>query len=158
MQLDRIDPSFGHWFAGLVDGEGHFGIRRAHMQYKSTRYVVYSCQFAVSLRADDLPTLTQIQRELGIGKIRPVSRSKDPKRVNENPAYRFDVVSKPAAVALVAFFDRFPLRSKKARDYALWRQAVVEWQKTYRGHRTFDWAPMAQLKTELELGRRYRAV
>ena len=34
------------------------------------------------------------------------------------------VTGKDDLQGLVAYFDRFPLRAKKARDYAVWKEAV----------------------------------
>ena len=39
------------------------------------------------------------------------------------------VTSKRDLARLVAYFDQFPLRAKKARDYVLWREAVAIYLK-----------------------------
>jgi hypothetical protein len=58
---DAIDPGFGHWFAGFVDGEGCFLITRVGKSYR--------CIFSLHLRGDDRPILEEIHRNLGIGTV-----------------------------------------------------------------------------------------
>jgi hypothetical protein len=59
-------------------------------------------------------------------------------------------VSKKAdAMALVAILDRYPIRAKKADDYAIWREAVLEWDKAVSGTK-FDWTRMNELREALK--------
>jgi hypothetical protein len=50
--------------------------------------------------------------------------------------------------------DRYPLRAKKRRDYAIWREAVLEWATVPFGRQ--DWAKMAALRTALSASRPQR--
>lgn len=42
-------PDFGHYFAGIADGEGHFAIRRGSPKGKPG----YACSFVLIMRDDD---------------------------------------------------------------------------------------------------------
>lgn len=42
-----------------------------------------------------------------------------------NPRYLWHVVAKTDLRRLISYFDAFPLRAKKAADYAIWREAVL---------------------------------
>lgn len=69
MHVDRIDPAFGHWLAGFVDGEGCFYIGRICNRKKGVEYVNYRCAFTISLRDDDHAVLHEIRDTLGTGRI-----------------------------------------------------------------------------------------
>ena len=157
MQLDRIDPAFGHWLAGFADGEGCFYVARV----VSRGYVNYRCAFSISLRDDDESILVEIRDTLGCGVLmrrapRPVAGFN-----SVAPMVCLQVGNKQDVRDLVMFFDRFPLRAKKARDYAIWREAVLEWHSKKRGggrhHGCHDWSRMAQLHQDLKDVRRYQS-
>lgn len=120
----HITPEFGHWFAGLIDGEGCFYIHKRH-----------GCRFIINLRNDDLPTLQALQRNLGMGRI-SVSRV-TPGGGRINPQGVFDISRKADCLRLTFIFDAYPLRTKKANDYAVWREAVIAQNQGHRGFTTF---------------------
>lgn len=100
------------WFAGFTDGEGSFNIC-------SNGCHGWIPRFKISLRADDLEVLEQLHSELG-GFVSLLAGAK-----NQRPAAQWVVGGKRDLARLVEYFDRFPLRAKKARDYRLWRRAVL---------------------------------
>jgi hypothetical protein len=155
MQIDRIDPAFGHWFAGFVDGEGCFYVRRARHPYRGKIYETYGCSLTLAVRDDDLPILQTIVDKLGMGVI---SRYKPRQSAEQRPVACLSIHNKADVLGLVEFFDTFSLQSKKARDYEVWRRAVLEWHRE-RGAKTRgrDWSVMAQLHQELKDVRRYAA-
>jgi hypothetical protein len=62
----------------------------------------------------------------------------------------------------VHILDAHPLHSKKARDFAVWREAVLLWTamtprhvKGQQGPVLYDWAPILALRDQLIAGRRY---
>jgi LAGLIDADG endonuclease len=107
---------FGSWLSGLTDGEGHFGI--GYINSKSPW-----CRFSIGLRADDRPILELIRQYWHTGTI------------NENRCY-----SRKGAGSLVVrlsihktadlhdiiipHFEKFPLISKKARNFQVFKEAV----------------------------------
>lgn len=147
-----VDPEFGHWLAGFVDGEGCFQILKrtggAHRGYR--------CRFVMALRADDGAILEEIRARTGLGTIyRRVAKA----RPADAPQWRFEVNTKESCLALVRLLDRHPLRAKKARDYALWREAVLEWQMVApRGPgRRGDWSRFRDLKEMLNEDKKFDA-
>lgn len=106
------------WFAGFVDGEASFLIAR-QTKGRACNPDRFFPAFQVTLRADDLAILQELQGEFG-GGVHP-SRRADP---GPHPCYIWGVRSKADMTRLVAYFERFPLRAKKRNDYFIWRRAV----------------------------------
>lgn len=152
-----IDEAFGHWFAGFVDGEGCFFVRRNIVRYDGDSYVTYGCSLSMTARDDDLPMLEWIRDRLEMGSIS--RRHQGPSQgTRGNPSACLYIGAKADVLCLVEIFHRFPLRSKKRRDYEVWRRAVLEWHRE-RGAKTRgrDWSVMAELHEELKAVRRYAA-
>jgi LAGLIDADG endonuclease len=136
-----VDSAFGHWLAGLADGEGCFIVYPVNGAQYATR-------FTIRLRVDDWPMLEEIHRRTAIGTLNRESR---PRGTAWGDLARWTVETKAACVALVELFDTYPLRSKKARDYALWREAVLLRATRSRGD---GWERMAAISDELTAVRR----
>jgi LAGLIDADG endonuclease/Homing endonuclease associated repeat len=128
-----LDPAFGHWLAGLIDGEGSFKIDCGARP---------AAQLAISLRDDDTAVLKDIQLQLGLGRVYHIIR-----RGNAKPQSVWAVGARAETQAMVEVLDRYPLRSKKLRAYGLWRQAVAFLATLPRGSR--DWARIVGLKQQL---------
>lgn len=143
-----LDPAFGNWFAGFTDGEGCFAIDRA-LHVRTCRVTTYRCVFRISLRDDDTAILHEIQEQLGIGVI----RTQTPTR-NQNPWSAFSVHGKGDCQILRDCFRTHPLRAKKAKDFAIWSQALDCWLAHKRGD---SWEDMILLKKELQEVRTYRS-
>ena len=108
------DSGFGHWLSGFTDGEGCFSYHK-----NSNGYVP---QFAIAIRDDDMAVLEAIKDTLGVGIIDIHYRRKE----REYPLARYTVRSiLDIYNVLLPQFDTFPLRAKKSRDYALWREMVM---------------------------------
>jgi hypothetical protein len=119
------EPSFGNWLAGFTDGEGCF--------MASFRNGVFSARFTIQLRLDDYPTLETIRVNLGTGTLSKKLPSKKAK-VKANPTCVFSIRSiKDLYGVVVPIFDTYPLRSKKNRDYKIWRQIVIIAAGHHRG-------------------------
>jgi hypothetical protein len=138
-----IDDAWGYWFAGFFDGEGCFLVKAMHHGRRTTRYV---CSAEITLRADDAAILYEIAERTGIGQVHDKRGADDPRR--PNPFSRWQFGKKAEAQALVAIFDRYPLRAKKARDYAAWRRAVL-------AHAAGDVALLEVARLELQRCRKY---
>lgn len=147
----EVDPAFGHWLAGLTDGEGCFWIHRERGGFH------YSPQFKIKLRADDRPMLVECQRVLKVGNLYNHPASKSGGR-NSRPSCSWMVQSRVDTERLAEFFDAYRLRSKKARDYVIWREAIDLRRNMKRGNRwhgPMDWTPMLEIKARLEAVRQY---
>jgi hypothetical protein len=141
-----IDDAFGHWLAGFVDGEGCFAISKGG--YNGLR-----CVFRMAVRADDAAIVEEIHDRVGLGSISRLHEVK-----GGRPQATWTVTSKADCLALCALFERYPLRAKKARDFEVWKRAVVVWQESKRGYFAvpFDWSRMQILREELMTGREYK--
>jgi hypothetical protein len=147
------DPPLGYWLSGLIDGEGCFRIQRNHSRGRGP--VTYSTSFALKLRDDDEPILREIIAQTGIGRFAYDSTRSG----NSKPAAAWHVDRREDCAALVALLDRHPLRTRKARDFAVWREAVEWWITTPRGNRWHgprDYSRMAELQAALAEARAYR--
>jgi hypothetical protein len=112
-----IDAAFGHWLAGFIDGEGNFDV---HRQQRPAGTYFY-CRFELTLRADDRAILEECQRRLG-GKLYDMRHAAS---IGRRPQVRWEIVSRAECLALAAVLTAHPLRSKKARDFATWSEALA---------------------------------
>jgi hypothetical protein len=107
--LDAIQSDLGHYIAGFVDGEGSFNIpfRRERDRYLPWRVAL---SFNVSQVGEEAPLL--LQSAFGTGTVRG----------RGDGVFYFEV-TKPRDLEgrVFPFFDRFPLRGKKAEDLAVFR-------------------------------------
>jgi hypothetical protein len=136
--------------SGLIDGEAHFSIERIKGRN-------YSMHFALKLRDDDREVLEICRRMTGLGRLYDCPAS-DTKYHKANPQCAWRVYTKADVRALVELLDRYPLRSKKYRDYEIWREAVLLHETFKPGTRwtgTADYSKFAELKQKLQEGRRY---
>jgi hypothetical protein len=143
-----VDRDSGHWLAGLIDGEGCF---RVHCEKRGT---YYACHFTLKLRDDDTPILERIVTDTGIGHLKVDANRSG----NSKPCMVWVVQSRAECLKLVTLLDEYPLRSKKARDYAIWREAVAHWTNGERGNRWHgprDWSQMIAYKAAIEQARAY---
>lgn len=111
----------GDWLAGLTDGEGCFALD-VRLR-KLGKHVHFS--FRIGLRADDLAVLLEARKVMGVGKF-PAQES--PKR--GKPKRTLYVNDKEGLEKVIAIFDQHPLRSKKARDYKIWKEAFQYYWST----------------------------
>jgi len=119
-----IDPAFGHYIAGLVDGEGCFRIHKAHGASSTT----YTCEFGLKLRDDDSLILNQIHRVLKIGRLNECKGEGTSK-----PQLKWSVNNIDDCKKLRSFFENFPLRAKKQKDFVHWCKHLDLWSAHTRG-------------------------
>lgn len=141
-----LDDSFGHWLAGLVDGEGCF------LFHVDNRYGGCRPRFQLKLRDDDLTTIKYVMANLKLGSL---VRGKA--RKSSRPNAVWVVADRYECAQLVEVLKRFPLRSKKARDFYIWAEGVAEWP-TYQQSREdrHVWDPLWNLRERLRETRAYK--
>jgi hypothetical protein len=169
-------PIDGWWVTGLVDGEGCFYADLSFRTKKTKTGREVSCveldaQFSVVLRADDGDTLIKLQQYFGCGKVNwkascvnaPSSIKagmKDPKPQRRFMIRNVEVLSE----VVIPHFEKYPLQSKKARDFETWK-SIIEFSKSYlRGKK--GWlrrfpervVRLQGVCDQLRDGRKYRAV
>ncbi len=138
-RAERNDDAFFHWMAGLIDGEGCFSIDAAANGFK--------LRMRITLRADDCGALHEIQGRTRLGTLVQSFQGSE----TDNPQIMWTVARKAECRRLADILDTHPLRAKKARDYAAWREALEAWERT-----PGDWETMARLKASMETTRKYR--
>lgn len=126
------NPASDAWFAGFVDGEGSFLITQSGGG-RSTN----APRFSLTVRADEAGLVATLRETFGgcVNFKRGTRGSK--------PLAQWVVVAREDLIHLCDYLDRFPLRAKKARDYAIWREAV----------RRYCARPLAEIQQELAVMR-----
>src|SRR5574341_1302913 len=121
------DLALNNFVAGFVSGEGCFYIT---VSTQPTGRRQAQCAFSLKVRDDDRELIELVWRALkysgGIHDIRA-----------ERYRYAWDSIKRHDAVMLlirdlseltsyvIPFFDRYPLRGQKRRNYELWKEAVA---------------------------------
>lgn len=124
---DTERDALGHWLAGLVDGEGCFYLstfRTRGARGYERKYRVLTFEFKIAMRGDDVDVLQQAHAILGVGRIEHRKRGISPTTSqNAKPLAALIVYRRTDLPTVIDFFRRFPLRSKKARDFQVWAEA-----------------------------------
>lgn len=107
------------WITGFADGESWFFARPLLRGYKKDRCI--QVMWAITLRDDDEEVLYAIKKYFGgIGSI---SYRKGRSKVN-NGQVIFSVYGVENCMKLVEHFTKYPLQSKKRKDFEIWRKIV----------------------------------
>lgn len=128
----NITNDFGLWFSGLFDGEGSFAIRHAmynwYLPKRKNKHIKKYAQrvlgVSLSLRDDDGTAIKYIQQALGGYIEHHIDHRKNR---NINPAYRWRITDNTTLVKIIIpLFNKYTLRTKKAREYIIWKPLVLE--------------------------------
>lgn len=112
----------GNYVSGLVDGEGSFMVSIVQRRGRWN----FNPKFGVCLRVDDSEILHWLQIYFGCGRYTTALNRKSPLGIFVI-ANLYDILSK-----VIPHFDTFPLRAKKKRDYAIWKQMVLLQARYFR--------------------------
>lgn len=117
------------WFVGLIEGEASF----TYQTHKKQRHILP--RFSMNLQGD-FAMLQEIDSIIELGRqnvVNPHRRRKDgslvPARMN------FDIRRKEWLANTVEFFVKYPLRSKKKDDFAIWKLLVNEYVEKGGNHK-----------------------
>jgi len=125
----------GWWVTGLVDGEGCFYAGLQHRNKKTSSGNTVACveldiRLQVALRADDTAVLDRLPSYFGCGIVTNKKFSINAPSVvrlglKGKPVRNFQI-RKPQDLLdyVVPHFDKYPLQSKKSRDYAIWKDLL----------------------------------
>jgi hypothetical protein len=117
-EIDR--NAFGHYLSGFTDGEGSFYLGMPTSG--GPRHP--AARFAIALRGDDEPILSLIRSFWQCGTI--VAKNQKSAGITRLPGVCYTVMRwSDLASTVVPHFDKYPLRAKKARDFAIWKEAVA---------------------------------
>lgn len=122
--IDR--HAFGHYLSGFVDGEGCFYLG-THKHKKSKSDYRQPCFWlSIKLRIDDCPILDLIRSYWQCGEIFLSDLTAKPGRPNDKPQARYCIQSAYDLFEVVLpHFDHFPLRAKKAKDFVIFKEAIL---------------------------------
>lgn len=111
---------FGYWFSGFFDGEGC--IVAFTRQCTRSKYSEFRLSVRIMVRDDDFNVIKRIQDNLQVGHI---SRGKSHGATNPTVAWTCERVQDLAEV-IIPLFDNYPLYTKKAKEYAIWKPVVIQ--------------------------------
>lgn len=106
------------WVTGLADGESSFTIQ-VYRKSANHSWTVRFC-WVMALRSDDAGTLTKVQAVTGGALSETRNKGGNPKTVLQ--VFRHEDLER-----LIDHFTKYPLQSKKARDFQVWARAFREW-------------------------------
>lgn len=140
-----LGPKLGGFLAGFIEGEGSFTIDR------QSRGDNHRCVMSAVARDDDAPLIRELASSTALGTVTTRRRSRS------RPQVAWTVTAKSDCKRLVELLDVYPLRGRKARDYAIWAAAMRWWIDTdpTRLYRNRDWAPMIYLRGRLRDAKRF---
>lgn len=133
------------YLSGLADGERCFFIG-VNGRYRTS----FMCVFTIGMRSDDRPLLEHLRATTGVGRLYEAKPNKGLEaRPGMNPTTHWRVSRLAECFRLVEIFDQFPLQSKKAGDFSLWREAVSHWAER-------NWLEMEELREQMQQHREFR--
>ena len=110
----QIDDSFGFWFTGFFDGERSLiiGQQPSGLGYQRIR---------IGQRSNDQQVLHFIKKNLDVGDVTRSYRTPKGKPVS---FYQL-TDNKKLAEVIIPLFETYCLRSKKAKEYLIWKAEVL---------------------------------
>jgi hypothetical protein len=118
-----VSNDFGNYFAGFFDGEGCIVAFHRRRTDRPKSYPEFRLSLQIAIRDDDLQVLEYIRDNLG-GRIH---RQKARKYTQTNPSARWNLESiKDLAEVVIPLLEKYPLRSKKGREYEIWKPLVIQ--------------------------------
>lgn len=153
------DDALAWWLTGMTDGEGSF-FATAAARNNDPRYARLLLVFVIGLRLDDMPVLRKLHEWTKVGSL--YTNGSGGGRANGYPQAQWRVVKiNQLHDVIIPHFDSHPLQSKKARDYAVWREVVIHAKQStgYQGHSQRrspeDWVKLRGLCEQLKSVRAY---
>ncbi|MEW6213300.1 MAG: LAGLIDADG family homing endonuclease [Acidobacteriota bacterium] len=115
----NVTDAFGYWFSGFFDGEGCLGVmsRRRKDGYFERRLGIQ-----IMLRDDDVDAIRRIKDNLKIGLV--YETSKPNRTTNPKATFRVEKIQDLAEI-IIPLFEKYPLYTKKGREFTIWKRLVV---------------------------------
>jgi len=126
----------GSWVTGFTDGEGCFYAEVTSTLKTTTAGREVSCcnlyvYFSIALRADDRPILEEIRDYFGCGTVtgkKSAATCPSMARYGLRPSPQACFSVKRATDIrdfIIPHFEKYPLRTKKARDFDHWKKIIA---------------------------------
>jgi hypothetical protein len=110
------------WITGLMDAEGCFIFDLSPLSKDG--YFNVKLGVDVSLRIDDINTLQLLRDHLGVGNIN-INPRKNNEKWHPLASWRCAAIQ-DLIETVVPLFDKFPLQSKKGKEFLLWKELVID--------------------------------
>lgn len=117
----KEDPEFCQWFVGLVDGEGCFSMLQVKPKLR------WIARLTIALREDDREVISLLTEKFG-GRV---NKTND-KRMTHSPSLHWEFNTPFGCYAIIELFGKWPLKSKKKKDFDIWKEAVELWVRSRR--------------------------
>lgn len=115
-----VSDNFGHYFVGFFDGEGTFVVWHRRRDRGEKSYPEFRLSIQIVVRKDDVNVLEYIMDNIG-GNIYETLHKNSP----TNPAVTWRKENiKELAENIIPVFDKYPLHTKKRREYDIWKPLV----------------------------------
>lgn len=115
-----VSDDFGHYFAGFFDGEGTLVVWHRRRNRGKKSYPEFRLSIQITVRKDDVNVLEYIMDNIG-GNIYKNIHKNSP--TNPAATWRKENI-KELAENIVPLFDKYPLHTKKSREYEIWKPLV----------------------------------
>lgn len=121
--MSEFTPDIAWWVTGLTDGEGCFFAYLTHRlrseSGRSHAHLDFDAGYQLALRGDDLQAVREVHRFFGCGKVRWKVLRKDHPQAVLRIIKLDDLLN-----VVIPHFEKYPLRTKKGRDFVLWKQTI----------------------------------
>jgi hypothetical protein len=115
-----LNINFCAWFSGFFDGEGSIVVFTRTSSWDS-RYSEFRLGVRIQIRHDDTSTLEYLRENIGCGRL---CRHKGRGNAQDSISWACEKI-KDLREVIVPLFDAFPLRTKKRKEYILWKPLVL---------------------------------
>jgi hypothetical protein len=115
------DSAFCSWFSGFFDGEGSIIVFTRPCSGRA-QYSEFRLGVRIQIRDDDASTIEYLLDKIGCGTI---SRHNRIGATMPSIAWRCEKIQ-DLMETIVPIFDTYPLRTKKGKEFALFRPLVVQ--------------------------------
>lgn len=117
----REDSDIANWIVGLVDGEGSFTIQFQNFPAMRLGFEARPI-FIVNLDSKDREILELMRDFFGFGVVKTYERGGDYKGIGKACYYK--VTNLKDCLEIMKFFRKYPLRSKKRKDFEMWCECL----------------------------------
>ena len=154
-----MEAGFADWFAGFVDGEGCFQLNLTKAN-PGNPLMMMRPMFKIGQRDDDAQVIFYCREQLGYGNISSRGKQRTFGRNQEytsQPQTWLEVSSKKDFVPFCNLLDE-RLRSKKAEDFLVWKEAIQYGMENGFTENSLYWSEMLALKEQLSEGKKYQGL